>query len=185
MKHARLVASLIALLFAFSANAKLPTKFVPSVDLGIKIGTNFDRISGTGWTGTYQSGYHGGMFVGFREQVLGVQGEALVVSGRYATSSGTNVKNLYLDIPGLFQIRLVSGLWFQVGPQYTLLLSSNQAGDNFKAGGFSGVTGLQFMLPLHLTLGGRYIFGISDWNNIGGGSWKQTSVQLSLGLRFF
>jgi hypothetical protein len=181
----------IALMITASTFAKSPgpTKYVPKLDLGIKFGANYDHIKGTGWASTYQTGYHGGMFVGFREQVFGVQGEALISSGQYAATNGTNVKNLYLNIPGLFEIRLVPRMWLQLGPQYTFLLSSkysssNQPDNLFKPGGFSGVAGLQFLLPLHLTLGGRYIFGITDWNSTGGSSWRQSTLQLFVGFKF-
>lgn len=181
-----LLTILTAVTFAAGAFAKSPgpTKYVPKLDIGIKFGANYDHIKGTGWSDTYKTGYHGGMFVGFREQVFGVQGEALISSGQYTQTAGPVVKNLYLNIPALFEIRMVPRMWLQLGPQYTFLLSSNGPDNLFKAGGFSGAAGLQFLLPLHLTLGGRYIFGLSNLNPATNNTWKQSSLQLFIGFKF-
>ncbi len=200
MKHFLFHAIFIFLLSSITTQAKLstpitklpaPTKYIPKLDFGVKFGGNFDNINGTGWNNTYQTGYHSGVFLGFREHVFGVQGEALLSSGQYTYIPNTDVNNLYLHLPALLEIRVVPGIWLQSGPQYSFLLASKFAGNNnatnyFKQGGLSGVAGLQILLPLHLIIGARYIFGLSDWNEASNSSntWKIHSVQLFAGFKF-
>lgn len=193
MKLLQLLALSVAILFSGAVTAKLPpaTKYIPKVDFGVKAGANFDNMKGNGWSKTYQAGYHGGLFLGFREQVFGVQGEALVSGGQYSLSpSGANVKNVYLQIPAMFELKLVPRVWLQAGPQYSLLFSSKfetngNATNYFKTGGFSGVAGLQILLPLHITIGARYLFGLSNWNeNSKTNTWIPRSTQLYVGLKF-
>jgi hypothetical protein len=188
MKFTRLLIALV--LFCGVAQARIPgpKKVIPKVDLGVKVGASFDNMHGTGWNTTYRTGYHGGVFLGFREQVFGVQGEVLVNSTHYTLGTTTEISNLCLDVPVMFQFRLVPRLWVQVGPQYSILLSSKYAATDkatnfFKPGAFSGVAGLQMLLPLNLMLGGRYVLGLSDWDNVGSAPWKQRSVQLFAGVR--
>jgi len=178
-------------IFVPSVWAKGPGKYIPKVDFGVKFGGNFDNIKGNGWSNTYQSGYHGGAFIGFREQVFGFQGEALVSLAKYNLSpSNGEVNNVYLQIPALFQLKLIPRVWLQVGPQYSLLFSSklqnNSSSTNyFKTGGAFGVAGIQILLPLHLTLGARYLFGLSNWNDMSSSNtWTMRSTQLFVGLKF-
>lgn len=191
MKITHFFVALLCLFLTSVGYAKVPgpTKFIPKIDLGVKVGASYDNMNGTGWSNTYRTGYHGGLFLGFREQVFGVQGELLLNTPHYTSAAGTQVKNLCLDIPAMFEIRLIPRLWIQVGPQYSFLVSSkyesNSTSTNFfKPGAFSGVAGLQALLPLHLTIGARYIFGLSDWDNTGGAAWKQRSTQLFVGFKF-
>ena len=192
MKRSFFPAIIIAILFLLPtpspAQMPHPAKLVPKVDFGIKFGGNYDNINGNGWSNTYQTGYNGGIFLGVREHIFGIQGEALIGSGRYIFN-GVTVKNLYLHVPVLFQIRLVPRLWLQVGPQYSFLLSSKYASNDnatnyFKPGGVSGVAGLQLLLPLHLTLGARYSFGLTDWDNLSkNNTWTIRAMQLYVGFR--
>lgn len=186
MKHVLLCAIFITFFFPISAYAK----YIPTMDFGIKFGGNFDNMNGNGWSNSYHTGYNGGLFLGFRENVFSVQGEALVSSGQFTHNPGTDVKNMYVQVPVLFGVRLVPRLWLQLGPQYSLLASSKFADNSsatnyFKTGSFSGVAGVQLFLPLHLLIGARYIIGVTDCNNVSGSSdvWKQRTLQLYLGLK--
>jgi hypothetical protein len=192
MTRTRIIAICFALLFSTITNAKAPApkSIIPKIDLGLKFGGNFDNIDGKSWSNTYHTGYHGGLFLGVRESIFGLQGEVLYNKGLYTyKSTGANVGNAYLDVPVLFQVKLVDRLWLQAGPQYSLLLSSKFTSNDkdasyFKTGGFSGVAGLQILLPLHLTIGARYVFGFTNWNDASSAEvWTQRSMQLFAGFR--
>ncbi len=206
MKHKLLLTALSAtLLFANQANAQIPgvskvTKALPKVDLGIKVGGNFNQLAGTGFKKAYQPGIVGGVFVGVRKGKMGVRAEGLVSSAKYtytytATTDGT-FKNIYLDIPLLFEYKIIPRLWAQVGPQFSNVISVS-ADPNPPAGtdpksyfksSFSGVLGLEAKLPAHLVVGARYILGITDVNDVSfgtaGGSWKTRTIQAYVGFRF-
>jgi hypothetical protein len=181
---------LILSVTALHAKITGPKRDVPKLDLGIKFGGNYDHISGNGWNSNYHTGYNSGIFLGFRESFFGIQGEALAASARYTHAPNTDINNLFLHVPVLFQIRLIPRVWLQAGPQYSFLLASrfaggNNAADYFKQSGFSGVAGIQVFLPLHLVVGARYIFGLSDWNNLSTNNpLKLYTTQLYAGFKF-
>lgn len=196
MKRTVLLTALTAavLLFANQAKAQLP-----GVTVGIKAGANFQSIEGASWKGAYNAGILGGAFVGFTKNKLGVQVEGLVKSAKFDTkadpstsTASVSINTIYLDIPLLLEYKLINRLWIQAGPQYSSLISakdgSNDVKKNFNTSDYSVVAGLQANLPLHLTLGARYIFGFADMNNskVSGApeAWRNRSIQLSLGFRF-
>jgi hypothetical protein len=195
-----------ALLFSTNTNAQIPgvskvTKALPEVDLGIKVGANFQQITGEFWDNGYKAGFEGGVFVGIRKNKLGVQGEVLINSVKYSVSDAVasafgpaSVKALYLDVPVMVEYKIVPRLWIQLGPQFTEMVSAkNQDGedakDAFNTTGFSGVLGLQAQLPLHFTAGARYVLGFTDvakstTTATVNESWKNRSIQVYLGFRF-
>ena len=208
MKHTFLFTALIAgLLFANQSNAQLGkvTKLVPKVTVGIKVGANFQQISGsnTGFTtldNAYKGGIVGGAFVGVTKKRIGVQVEGLVKSAQidYTTTLGTGnpvkltINTVSLDIPVLFEYKLFWRLWFQVGPQFSTILSAKESStdvkNNFNTTNFDGVVGLQANLPMHFTIAARYILGVTNINkesvSMINTAWNDRSIQLSLGFRF-
>jgi len=198
MKHALLLTTLsAALLFSTTSQAQIPgvskvTKALPKVDLGIKAGASFNQATATGLTNSYKAGIVGGVFVGVYKNKIGVQAEGLVRSARFdASVGGFYVKTLSLDVPLMFEYKVIPRLWVQVGPQYSMLLSakdntSTDVKSSFKGADISGVLGLQVKLPVHLVAGARYIYGFSDVNNspTATGAWKNRSIQAYIGFRF-
>jgi hypothetical protein len=132
-----------------------------------------------------------------REYYFGLQGELLLSSASYTMKDNYNlypaatIKNLYLEIPVLFEIKITHSLWLQAGPQYNFVLNSRFSPEGgsanyFKSGDFSGVIGLQVFLPYHLAIGGRYVFGLSNLGNFdasSGDSWLPQSLQLFIAFR--
>ena len=196
-----------SLLFAQTAAATLSTT---KIDLGIKLGVNMDKLSGNSWDNGYKAGFLGGAYLGVRASRIGVQVEAFYSQSNY-TVSGHNFYDLYsafyqnvadsakkgsfkvsyMNIPVLFEIKLMPYVWLQVGPQYSAVLSVSD-GDNmltdakkvFKSGTVSGVVGVDIKLPFHLDLGARYILGFSDVNNTNASdSWNNRTLQVHLGYR--
>lgn len=190
--------------FAQVPGAGTVAKIVPEPTVGIKLGANFNQLSGNSLKESYKAGIMGGAFVGLRKGKIGVRVEALLNSAKYtysisATQDGT-FKNLYLDIPVLFEYKIVSRLWAQAGPQFTNTLSvsanpnpdpSKDPKDYFKSS-FSGVLGLEAKLPAHITAGARYILGVTDVRNAEiktstgtvSGAWMARTIQLYVGFRF-
>ncbi len=205
MKSTLLLTALsAALLLSTQADAQVPVvskvvKALPKVTVGIKAGANFQTLSGNEWESSYKPGILGGAFVGVFKGHWGVQVEGLIKSARFdvKNSSGSEtpyVKSLSLDVPVLLEYKIVSRLWVQAGPQFTSLLSENDYNTNgvknvLKSNDISGVIGLEVKLPLHLTVGARYILGFEDENNHPAGlnatdAWKNRYAQLYVGFRF-
>ena len=196
MKRTLLLTALSAtLLFSNTTEAQsIPVvSSLPKVTLGVKLGGNFEQISGDNLNTSYQGGLMGGAFVGLQKKKFGVQVEGLIKSVNYDINfGGSTLKTVSLDIPVLFEYKLIPRLWVQVGPQFTSVLSTRNSSDSLKntikSGGFSGVLGLEVRLPVHFTAGARYILGFTNVNNesFAGSSeaWKERSFQLYVGFRF-
>ena len=170
-------------------------KVLPKVTLGLKAGANFQTLAGSAWASSYKPGIVGGAFVGVFKGKWGVQAEALIKSTRFdfKGSSSTYVKSVSLDVPVLLEYKIINRLWVQAGPQFTSVLSENDYNTGgvkkiIKSSDISGVVGLEVKLPLHLTVGARYILGFSDMNNkafaTATDAWKTSYAQLYIGFRF-
>ncbi len=200
MKRTLSLTTLLAgLLFSSQVNAQIPgvstvTKVLPKVTLGLKLGLNMQQLHGApAYDDSYKPGIVGGAFLSVRKNKIGVRAEALVKTAKIDITGPTpgHINTIALDVPVLFEYKLINRVWLQVGPQFTSLLSakdnnSNDVKKGFNTSDFSGVLGAEVLLPLHLTVGARYILGFSDVRSAGGAgdSWKNRSIQLSVGLRF-
>ncbi|RYE25535.1 MAG: PorT family protein [Sphingobacteriales bacterium] len=189
-----------------AAQSVLPVK----IDLGIKVGANFSKLDGKTWQEAYKGGVLGGVFVGLHRKKIGVSAEALFSQTKYEinsplpssfynnaadTGKSVNVRATYLNIPVLFNYKLFSMAWLQIGPQYSGVVSLNDKDDFlkdakglFKGGDISGVIGLQINLPVKLNIGARYILGFTDQNSGNNAAvtdaWKNRSIQLHVGYSF-
>lgn len=182
------------------------------INVGIKGGMNFTRMSGSTWSGGYRSGVLGGAFASLGVKKIGVQVEGLVGTTSFtgngasfykatpslllnAADSNTtgSFSAAYLHIPVLLNLKLFGNATLQLGPQLSTLLSvkdkdnllNQPAANIFNTSDFAGVVGLQLKLPLKLNAGIRYTFGLTDQNvSSVGESWKLSSIQLHLGFSF-
>ncbi|MCD6064487.1 MAG: hypothetical protein K0R82_2398 [Flavipsychrobacter sp.] len=203
--------ALIGLLFpAFSFAQALNAVTAASpidVDLGIKIGANFSKLEGSIFDDKYRTGFLGGAFGGVKFGKYGVSAELLYSRTQFTyrpaslpasffnNPSDTAKANTFaisnLSIPVLFNVKIAGPLWFQVGPQYTNLISIGDengllkdVNDVFKNGDISGVLGLQLNVT-KLNVGARYIMGFSNMNASGASdSWKNRTIQLHVGYAF-
>jgi Outer membrane protein beta-barrel domain len=189
-----------ALLFATSTFAQsIPgvskvTNLVPKVMFGVKLGANFNGLSGATWDQASKAGVVGGLFLGLHKKKWGLQGEVLLHSAKFevkGSSGNSSAATLNLDIPVMFEYKIIPRIWAQIGPQFTSILSEkdNNTGtvkNLIKTTDFSGVIGLQAILPLHLVASARYIMGLTNVNNRPGSTetWNNRSIQISLGYRF-
>lgn len=177
---------------------------------GIKLGVNLAQLNGKDWDGGYKANMLGGVFARLHNGRVGVQVEAFFSQSSYVTgkdfyevyngfynAAADSLKEgrfrvNYLNIPVLFQFKLLSRVWIQLGPQYSGIVSVKDmdallkdAEDLFKKGTVSGVGGIWLDLPLHINVGARYVFGFTDINEKAiTDSWKQRNIQLHVGLTF-
>lgn len=195
---------LVAFLTANIAYGQIPvvskvTKSLPKVKLGLKVGANFQNLnSNSTFQNSYKGGVVGGAFLDVTKNKVGVQIEGLVKTVKYSVSDavlGKNAKSdintVYLDVPVLFEYRLVPRIWLQVGPQFSSMLSakngSTDVKTSFNTTDFSGVLGFQAILPVHFIAGARYVYGFSDINNSnkwGADALHNRSFQIFAGWRF-
>jgi hypothetical protein len=195
MKHSKLIL-IISLLFVLPISVyAVPGPGVPKFDFGIKVGANFAKLDGDAWQQNMQPGLMGGAFIGVRSKKIGLQLEAMVNSSKYSLSgvaSGGDFKTTNLELPLLLQYKLLPYVWLQLGPQYSMVMSTSVPDgstitDLFK-NSFCGVFGVELKTPIKFNIGVRYILGLTDVNNVSSqfsGAWQQRSVQVHLGFRLF
>jgi len=190
-----------ALLLSTHADAQLPgvskvTKALPKVDLGLKLGANFQQLSGN-LSKQYKGGIVGGVFIGVHKNKMGVQAEALIktvkydVSGTVTGSPTTSINTVALDVPVLFEYKLFWHIWAQAGPQFTSLLSAKNGSTDVKSdlntSDFSAVIGLEAHAPMKLNVGVRYIYGFTNVNKSIPGisdAMRNRTIQVYVGFRF-
>ncbi len=197
-----------ALLFSINASAQIPVvskaaeKVLPKVTIGIKAGANFQTVtSKTTLDEAYKSGIVGGAFIGLTKGKWGVQIEGLIRSAKFETKADINnpsatLKTINLDVPVLLEYKIIPRIWVQLGPQFSSIISGSTTGTTnkynyfLKTSDFMGILGLQAILPMHFTVGARYILGLTDINNVPDNAatvkekWNSRSVQLYVGFRF-
>jgi hypothetical protein len=194
MKFTLLTVAMGAMLCSNTAIAQLGVakKVLPVVTLGAKLGVNMQQTKGDYIDDSYATGIVGGAFVGVSKKKMGIRVEGLVKSAKIdASVGGSSIKTVALDIPLMFEYALIKRLKLHVGPQFTTILSAKDndkdVKDKLKSSDISIVGGVEVNLPLKLTVGARYIKGFTDMNNTGiagSGTWKSSSIQLSVGYRF-
>ncbi|MBC7552699.1 MAG: outer membrane beta-barrel protein [Taibaiella sp.] len=128
MKHTLLSSFLAFNVFSGSLYAqKIPVVGkLPNVDVGLKIGANFEQLNGSTWEQSYKPGISGGAFISADKGKIGLQLEALVNSSQYKFKDSLQkgiFRAIYLQIPLLFQYKIVNRLWVQAGPQFSSILS--------------------------------------------------------------
>lgn len=182
------------------------------IDLGLKVAANFASINGAEWEKNTATGFAGGAFFAISRNRFGGQVEALFSRAKYTGNGVTFYKTMVADnnfnnaadsakkgefivssisLPVMLNVKIAGPLWFQVGPQFSSIISINDKDklvkdtkDVFKTGDVSGVVGLQVNLA-SIRVSARYIFGFSDVSMASASSsWKQRNIQLGLGWSF-
>lgn len=190
----------VATLYSSQANAqlgvqKVTKKILPTVTVGLKVGANVQQMTGSvnptlAWDGKYKPGILGGAFVSVNKKKAGVRVEGLIKTAKFGYSNGAYLKTACIDVPALFEFKLVPRVWIQIGPQFTSVISakSDKSVDmknTLRNADLSAVAGVEVTLPVKLVAGARYIKGFIDVNNTNaGGTWNNTSMQVYIGYRF-
>lgn len=194
----RIVVSMLMLFTVFYASAQ-------SLHVGGKAGANLTKISGVSFDNGYQLGYQLGAFaeidfnktVGIQPEVLFSQTNSMyseefkdIYENILSPAGGDDVKLNYLNIPLLLRISPSEKITLLAGPQFSILMNEDQdlienGEAAFKGGDVNGVAGLQFNWG-SFRVYGRYVFGISDINNIDEqDSWRNNQIQMGVGITLF
>ncbi len=186
--------STIALVLAISISAASAQGF----KLGVKVGTDIQKLSGQSFTQQFSYGYHLGAFteIGITPK-WGIQPEFMFSSVNVDTSNNfsniykfgnmTGAKLQYLKIPLLLTYKPNPFMILQAGPQFGILKSAGknllQNGQQaFKEGDFSMVGGLQLNIS-KFRVYGRYGIGLTNLNDIDNkDKWKSQNIQLGIGF---
>ena len=186
----------VGLVTAISANAQ-------RLDIGAKVGANLSKIDGVKFSDSYRLSYQVGGFAeidinkswGIQPEVLFSQVSSRVDSGFNAVYENVDnqllkrdVKLNYLNIPVLLRINAGSLLTFNVGPQFSILMSDkqnllNNGKDAFKSGDLSAVFGAQINIS-KLRIYGRYNVGLQNISDIDNShKWKSQQLQFGVGIK--
>lgn len=169
------------------------------VGFGVKAGVNFANqdfeADGISVSPDGKTGFHFGAFASLMfSDKLGLQPEIL-----YSTkgsefdlgAAGSFETDLnYLEIPILLRFQPIEILSIHAGPQFGILASAEQDGedikDSLKGSDLSLAVGSQVELPLGFVGGARYVLGLSDINDDSSSNTevKNRTFQLFVGWKF-
>lgn len=187
------LSAVVALFFFSSSHAQ-------GFGVGVKVGTNINKIQGQSFKDKFTYGYSAGLFADVKlSNKWSLQPEVLFnqvsadtsdrFSDLYSFNSGkvSSIKLNYLSIPLLLNYNISKGISLQAGPQYGILMSQDKnllqnGKEAFKKGDFSLLGGLQIKLS-SIRVYGRYSVGLNNINDIDNrDQWKNQSIQLGIGL---
>jgi hypothetical protein len=170
--------------------------------MGVKFGTDMQKIKGATFSEKFAFGYHLGGYAELKlSKSITLQPElyysavkldtGTAFSNTYDSISLSKLKFGYLNIPLLMNIKAGEKMVIQVGPRYGIIVDKNLSLKNnvnsaFKTGDFSMIAGVQFNFS-KIKIYGRYQIGLSNINDIAGSSdkWKSQVIHLGIGLRIF
>jgi hypothetical protein len=172
------------------------------IELGIKAGANLTTINGESFNNEYRLNYLlGGYLTLNLSNSIGIQPELEFSQVSAITSSNFNniygdfghaiTQNPHLDYMSIPVLLNLGGKYFkfQVGPQYSILMNSNESfwsngRQAFTNGDFGMDGGIWINLPFHLSLSARYVVGLENINDVNNNdAWKSQQIQLGLGLK--
>jgi hypothetical protein len=191
-----LIAAAAFLLLSNKSNAQ-------SIYLGPKVGVNFNQVKGKSLDDAFKGNFLAGLYGGVKFTSFRIQAEVLYTTGKVEIDETPNDPSLQnqtfkahqLVVPITFGFNIVPKLlWIYAGPQFSDVVSISNPSDAYhgtedviKKGYVSGVAGADVQLPFSINAGLRYVFGLSDINNVSdiSGSWKASQLQVHLGITLF
>ena len=149
-----LLFSVFAVAVSMTANAQ---------GFGIRAGANFSDITGTGFDTKVKTGLYVGVFkeIPLVKSLLFVQPE-IQYSQEGFDSDIENVEIDYISVPILAKVYALKLLSFETGPQFGFPISDNLYNVDPESFVTSWAFGMSLNLPLHLSINGRYIAGLTD-----------------------
>ena len=184
-------------------------------EIGAKLGLNFQELSQSPFSPSFNPGIVGGGYFrrffggsGVRVELLGSTASytSQNPAAYYAThTAGTDTvtksafRGIYISIPAMFEQRAFKKLYLLFGPQYSRLISSSDKNGEFTKiysksnvffkSEFSLVGGFEVQLPHALSIGARYVYGLTDVNNNiypkSYLAWTINSIQATFSYRFY
>ena len=172
------------------------------VNIGIKVGQNFSKVNNVAADRT-QASFHIGAQASVRlTNILSIAPEVILsqtkleadpslmdVLGNNNLQPETSHLN-YLSFPVLLQIKPVSKLVLELGPQYSVLMNQSKDGKElanmaFNSGEFAFVGGAKIQFS-GIAAYGRYVVGMQDINSLQDQQhWKTRQWQLGISLNLF
>ncbi|MAP81197.1 MAG: outer membrane channel superfamily protein [Aequorivita sp.] len=158
------------LIVALTALIMSTTAFAQGIDLGIKAGANFAKISDVSDLSS-KTGFQAGVFAGvkFTEKVA-IQADLLYSQQGAEFDYGKFDLN-YVNVPIVLKYYLVQGLNVQVGPQFGFILDDEiyeesiggvRFEENAEKSDVSGIVGAGYDFPFGVRVDARYNFGFTD-----------------------
>ncbi len=193
----------------FFSQAQLQTKTqtkepAQKVQLGLTGGLTFNNVSGNGMSAKFKSSVYGGGYALLPvTSKLSIQPEVLYNSMSVSRSNFTtfyvdnsrldskeNFTVAYLSIPLLINYKLSPKFTINAGPQYNILVSSDENlmynKQAFKNNDFGIRGGLQYAASPSIGFFGSYYNGISNVNNIDDRyKWINKQVQIGINVALF
>lgn len=162
---------------------------------GVKAGYNASSIGGDVNDAKSLSGFHAGFLVEFAlSDQFAIQPEVLYSTQGAQYDGGRKSQIDYVNVPVLAKYYFLEGFAVEAGPQIGFLIKSEDKLDGTtidykevtKDIDFSLPVGLSYRFPINVFLSARYIFGLSNFNDLEHSSYKMNHqvFQASLGYRF-
>jgi len=183
MKIFKRVLLIVLVMTAFSANAQFK--------LGVGGGLNMSNFGGSDVSNTdSRLGFNGGFMVEIKLPVkLGFEADILFSTKGASvnfdpTFPAADYKLSYIDVPVVVKIYMAKVLSFQLGGQYSMLISGKFAGtdvkDQLKSSDLSAVVGFGLdVLKVHTSV--RYNYGLTSIDDTGSDV-KSNMITLTLGV---
>ena len=169
--------------------------------MGIKFGSDIQKIAGASFTKNFAFGYHLGGFAEIKlNKKYSIQPEIYYSAVNFDTASGfstvynsvglSKLKFGYFNMPILLNIKPSKGLSIQVGPRFSILTDKNleiksNAKSALNSGDLAMIAGIQLNLT-KIKIYGRYEVGLSDINDIANQEkWRTQTIHVGIGLKIF
>ena len=193
----------------FFSQAQLQTKAqtkesAQKIQLGLTGALTFNNVSGNGMSAKFKSSVYGGGYALLPvTSKLSIQPEVLYNSMSVARSNFTtfyvdnsrpdskeNFNVAYVSIPILINYKLLPKLTINAGPQYNILISSDENlmynKQAFKNHDFGIRGGLQYAASPNISFFGSYYNGLNNVNNIDDRyKWINKQVQIGINVALF
>lgn len=180
-------------LLAFGLNS-ISTQ-AQTLHYGIKAGYNAANIGGDVNDAKTLSAFH----VGFLAEIeltdkFSIQPEVLYSAQGAKYNSGRKSNIDYINVPILAKYYFIDELAVEAGPQIGFLTKSEDKWngetvdykDETKSLDLSLPVGLSYRFPINVFIAARYVFGLSNFNDLDNSNYKMNHqvFQASLGYRF-
>ena len=171
----------IVFLFAISVFSQFST--AQKIKFGIKAGANYSTITDNPDSSNLTS-FHAGAILELKTPIIGIQPEILYSSQGTKINGQEDLKLNYIAVPIVLKY-YITKLSFEVGPQFSYLVSKNlptgySAAVKDSDIGVLGGVGLNIIGGLFAQA--RYVVGLSKNTNADTG--KNNVFQLSMGYKF-
>jgi hypothetical protein len=169
--------------------------------LGLKAGSDLQKIGGVSFKDQFNFGYHLGGFIEIKlndkwalqpefyySETRMRRGDSL--SALYSSVDPFKIRLTYINIPLLLNWKIADQLSIQLGPKYGILsnksLSIRENTESaIKSGDLSAVAGLQIKLP-KIRIYARYQVGLNNINELPDQEkWKNQVIHAGVGLQLF